>query len=459
MTTYVALRIVDLRSLIAHTYTLGTIDQLRPSFTLGSDPSCDLILPGAPARSLCSNDPPHWFISGERGRLRVDRDAFAFGPYELQIVDDLPAPIGGPPSREHQVQFGPGSGLGVAGSQGAPEPIDPSDARVREIFHRIITTPKLDRLDASWIAGKLHDHLAQLAAATAPRPRLVPGHITYARSYEQANPRYETAWQFAAIAPAIPSAYAYVHRIAVWDGEHLPDRYGPQAFARALRLAGWASEAAHHVGELVYRARHVDGADPWTPLLDLAAPGVTVIAMPDASFIAVIPTLAAEPPADDAELLTRDPAVLADLLEQRGELMRAARVRANQLATERRRLDTVEHLFPIRGFLLSEAAGKIPPHTATGVPPAELELGETHMPLTTATTELDIRDGALVTNGGRGLVDLVYDAPVLYARARGHHTVVLDGRSLTPGIDIPLFDRDVLVIAGVTITVRISDAA
>ncbi|HEY0254425.1 MAG TPA: hypothetical protein VGC41_23015, partial [Kofleriaceae bacterium] len=458
---FVALRIVDLRTLVEYSLTLGTLGQfdLLP-LTIGSDPSCDLILADAPSRSSFSRVAASIYPYIQRPDdepERVGTSGFELGPYLIEYSEPETA-CGGPPPSELGLDFGRRELCDLAAP---PAPADPLAQRSRELFARLTHGPRATHLDdamRAWCEAKLHEHLARLSRTTAPRPPLVPGYIVYKRSLEIAQRHFANAWRYAAIAPVIPSAFAHVHRAMAWVGAHRGRAGSRSPFHHALLHHGIHPVIARTTAAIIAKHFAASSADhdPWEPLVALAERGVSAYALPDAGFVCVIPTLDAAPALDDDKLLERDPAVLADYLEQRGELVHAARVRANQAPTERPRVAPVDQLWPVTGLLLEPArGGKIPPHTATSIPPACLEARSDParmLPLVAATTELAVEANEIVLDATRPDATLVYDAPVLYLRATPKCQI--NGNLAPPNTDLPLFDGDELTIGSTTLVVR-----
>ncbi|MFT3696911.1 MAG: hypothetical protein QM831_27465 [Kofleriaceae bacterium] len=471
MASYSVLRVVDLRTLVEHTFTVGERQAVLDNttgFSIGSDPSCDVILPAAPSKSKLTGASNHRFIQtpDDEMRRRVDFGQFQLGAYLLQY-SELNQPVVGLPPKGLEIRFGP-RGLGnTVGKQ--PQEIDPRAAEQYALFQQLLTTPKLTAVDTS-IAEDLREHLARLSRVTAPRAPLVPGFVRYDQTVNGAKTRFLDEWRYPAIAPVIASAYAYVHRVAVWESDFTTthERHLQVPLALALVEHGWNRQLAVDVERLVERhvlATRLSLANPWEPLLALAMRGVHPYALPDAGFVCVMPALVDKPDELDDEVLARDPAVRADLLEQRGEHTRAARVRANQIATERPRVVPVHRLFRAAGGVIFESPDleERPSHTATSVPShITLETKGGTFALTTATTELVFANGALAINGtAKAQATLVYDGDILYLRSNDIYTT-LNGQGVARGIDYLVFDHDDIKLGSNTnnrIAVRINDAA
>jgi uncharacterized protein (TIGR02996 family) len=430
--TYIRCTVVDLRTLVGHTYVLEEFRRFysRP-VSVGRDPGSDIILDDPeilPHHALLEAASNHRMVRRlEKGpgasRDRHDGHPFVLGPFGIRVVESEDHRGTGAPPPELPVRFGAARGLGKAlhGEPAVGE--DPMAQEVQRLIQALRSTAghvhELDDETARWCAAQLDEHFALLSRATAQYAAVVPRRIEYTSSLAYARLRWDSEWSAVERRRSSAEALTYVHRLARWWAGHDAhnEHYLLWYFTKALLRPEFVHWAAEPHGDDVTRALtaltaahlvSLDEADsPIKPLIALAERGVFTFALPGAATLLYVPTCRGERGvahcSDQAEApflraLAVDPGdhqvrlVYADLLEQHGELARAERLReeASGSVPSEPRIKRVEQLFgDARAVFLPRQAR--PPEvrlmTASGQPPAgaHLEAGELSFPLAHAT--------------------------------------------------------------------------
>jgi uncharacterized protein (TIGR02996 family) len=201
-------------------------------------------------------------------------------------------------------------------------------------------------------------------------------------------------------------------------------------------------------------------------LLYLASAGEVIARVPDEVEAALLRALALAP----ADRAAR--AVYADHLEQRGDVLRAAFVRAELSAATPPPppvIARVEALFGGARCVLLQRDGAAPEPAAAllpgdAPPPAWIELGDYRYPLAAVTgvayqhPVLRVEDVSQRASFEPTLI-IAYANGVLWASPAASSSAQLNGRLLLPiSRRWPLYDRDVLQVDGRTLIVRIHAA-
>jgi FHA domain len=485
-TDYVMCEVTDLRTLVEHTYVLDELVRLYSEpVVVGRDRNCDIVLDDPeiePRHGVVVARSNHRYLEIGDEHRRIDTRMFVVGPFALRLVETDQLNDFGEPPADLAVHFGP---RGLGARRKAPPFLeharhaDEQQRLVRAFRATVRRITVLGDGTRRWCEQLFHAHIAALSYATAPRAPLVPGWIEYSSSFEDASARWHAAWSLAETGPFEPSAWAYVHRFAAWVTEHRAS-FALATFEQALLRPEVALDPAFAQALTHLVAAHLmtsdDPASPVKPLLELAEEGVFAFALPDTGVLLVAPALT-EAPVDAAAAALSDlgdphqRTVFADLLEQRGQLLRATRIRQGKTADDRPRVDEVDKLFggaaalflPHRKHGMPEAKPVM--HEASGTPPAAIFLehdGVTY-PLA-ATSALAIRGEQLVVldfareAGSRVGAILTYDDPVLWLRMHEYAHLRINGVVRHTSQDIPLYDRDVIELDQRRLVVRITVA-
>jgi len=461
-------------------HLLGELREVyRTPVSIGRDPDCDVVLdhPGVPPRAAeFSAGSNHRFVrwANAEMRERIDGHPVRIGAFEIRLAEIIePGRLALPPAGL-PVRFGP-RGLGAVLATDIPE--DPRTVEARRIADALRAAGghvrRLDAASAAWCEERLAAHFAALSRVTAPLPPLLPTRIEYTGSLDDAAARWTREWALAEARPFHYVTWSHVHRLGRWwsDLEHVR--------AQDVHYAGWY---AYPTGELLLaRLRYTTGAiltahlatldddvSPARPLAGLLARGVYPFALPDSAMLLYLAS-AEEPVRHSSRPMERDfvdaladddraHLVYGDYLEQRGELARAAAIRARSGPTLGGRIN--DAFGDARALFLPGA--RVPPAPRDLVPDATVP--DARLEIEGHAYPLDSRTGLAWADGRLALVPEPGTAEVLLTQAGGalwlslgrdHASAALNHRHLFDRTRQPLFDGDVITLRDRSAIVRL----
>lgn len=482
------IRVRDLRTFVMHEFGLADPIYHR-DLVIGRDPDvADLVLDDPeiqPHHAVFRAAHRHrgYCLTGAPDVHPEPYKPFYLGPFGLQrfsVSEHDLVPAEAPPALAAR----------VTSRQVRSFPVRPSvDARIEAVAQRMFARLSaggdriraLDRATAAWCEAQLAAHLARLSRAT-PGPPLALGQVVYAASSVDAVDRWTAEWTAIQDGPYVPAHWAHLRRLSRWAGPHVGDHELWMLREALGRLPVGPRDVAMEqespllpqavIAQLALWCRKDPVDSPIEPLIALAERGAVAFALPGAAMLVYAPWLDGPPPdpreaalrhalwTDRDDLATR--VVYADLLEQRGDHVRAALLRRDPRASPRIVGPSLyPHAAPVlvphwpgrAGHRRRDAA--ILTRTPSGPPPsgACLELGQAphvRFPLFAQTIIHDLRgqvrieDAALVPAPVQIRAYLTYDEGVFWLRGDGGRDAVLLNDETVGRVDQPMADGDEL---------------